>query len=156
MPPFPRAPLVLHALAMGVLYYGLDTAVLGLRGSGPWLFAPQPWAGGLVMTAAVALAVAALAVFRSWRLAARLDRGHELCTIGPFRWVRHPIYLAMDLLALGTWLWAPTALVACGVALVALGGDLRARSEEALLLNTFGDAYRRYCATARRFLPGIY
>ncbi|HYL05466.1 MAG TPA: isoprenylcysteine carboxylmethyltransferase family protein, partial [Thermoanaerobaculia bacterium] len=113
-------------------------------------------AGAILMLAAAALAAWALAVFRSWRLAARIERGHELCTGGPFRWVRHPIYLAMDLLALGSWLWAPTATAGLGAVLVALAGDLRARTEERLLHDTYGQAYDTYLRRARRFVPGIY
>jgi protein-S-isoprenylcysteine O-methyltransferase Ste14 len=62
----------------------------------------------------------------------------------------------MDLLALGSGLWAPTATVALGVVLMALTGDLRARTEERLLCDTFGQAYETYLRQARRFVPGIY
>jgi type IV secretory pathway VirJ component/protein-S-isoprenylcysteine O-methyltransferase Ste14 len=150
-------PLVLHGLAAGVLYYGIARAVQAAPAAAdPFVIAPQRLAGGLVMLAAAGLAAWALAVFPSWRLAARIESGHELCVAGPFRWVRHPIYLAMDLLALGSWLWVPTAIVALGVALVALAGDLRARGEERLLHATFGQAYDSYLHQARRFVPGIY
>ncbi len=152
-----QVPLVLHALAMGVLYAGLARAVLVPPGAAdPFLVPPQRMAGGVSMLAAAALAAWTLAVFRSWRLAARIEHGHELCTAGPFRRVRHPIYLAMDLLALGSWLWAPTAAVGLGVVLVALAGDLRARTEERLLHDAFGASYDRYRRQAWRFLPGVY
>lgn len=152
-----QVPLVLHALAMGVLYAGLARAVLvGPAAADPTLVPPQRMAGGVLMLAAAALAAWTLAVFPSWRLAARIEHGHELCTAGPFRRVRHPIYLAMDLLALGTWLWAPTAFVGLGVVLVALAGDLRARTEERLLHDTFGASYDIYRRQAWRFLPGVY
>jgi type IV secretory pathway VirJ component/protein-S-isoprenylcysteine O-methyltransferase Ste14 len=150
-------PLALHMLAEGALYYGIARAVRVPAGAAdPPLIPPQRLAGGLLMLAAAALAAWTLAVFRSWRLAARIERGHELCTAGPFRWVRHPIYLAMDVLAVGSWLWAPTAAVAISVVLVALAGDLRARTEERLLHDTFGASYDRYRRQARRFVPGIY
>jgi protein-S-isoprenylcysteine O-methyltransferase Ste14 len=42
------------------------------------------------------------------------------------------------------------------VALVALAGDLRARTEERLLHDTFGASYDRYRRQAWRFLPGVY
>ena len=152
-----QVPLVLHALAMGVLYAGLARAVLvPPAAADPPLIPPQRMAGGVLMLAAAALAAWTLAVFGSWRLAARIDHGHQLCTAGPFRRVRHPIYLAMDLLALGTWLWAPTAAVGLGVLLVALAGDLRARTEERLLQDAFGASYDHYRRQAWRFLPGIY
>ncbi|HXO27247.1 MAG TPA: AcvB/VirJ family lysyl-phosphatidylglycerol hydrolase [Thermoanaerobaculia bacterium] len=152
-----QVPMVLHVLAMGVLYVGLARAVLAPPAAAdPPLLTPQRMAGGGLMLAATALAAWTLAVFRSWRLAARIEHGHELCTAGPFRRVRHPIYLAMDLLALGTWWWAPTAAVGLGVVLVALAGDLRARTEERLLHDTFGSTYDRYRRQAWRFLPGVY
>jgi protein-S-isoprenylcysteine O-methyltransferase Ste14 len=150
-------PLILHALAEGVLYVGIARVVLVPPAvADPFLLPPQRVAGACFMLAAVALATWTLAVFRSWRLAARIEHGHELCTAGPFRWVRHPIYLAMDLLALGTWLWVPTSAVGLGVVLVALAGDLRARTEERLLHDTFGQAYDSYLRNVRRFVPGIY
>jgi protein-S-isoprenylcysteine O-methyltransferase Ste14 len=163
-------PLALHAVAMGTLYCGLDLALLPPAGrlalarrfpgaaaaALTWLVPPLPPAGAVAMLAASALAGWALAVFRSWRLRASLDPGHELCTAGPFRLLRHPIYLAMDLLALGSWLWAPTALVGLGAVLVVLGGDLRARGEERLLLEVFGPPYEEYRRRVRRFLPGVY
>ncbi len=163
-------PLALHAAAMMVLYIGLDLALLPARvrpamgarlGRGAALalsplVPPQRLAGAMVILGAAALAAWTLLVFRSWRLRASLDHGHELCTAGPFRRVRHPIYLAMDLLAVGSWLWAPTALVGLGAVLVAVGGDLRARGEERLLLSVFGERYAEVRRRVRRFVPGIY
>jgi len=62
----------------------------------------------------------------------------------------------MDLLAVGTLLWLPDPLVALGTVLVALGGDLRARAEEKVLLAVFGDRYREYGRRVKRFVPGVY
>jgi protein-S-isoprenylcysteine O-methyltransferase Ste14 len=39
---------------------------------------------------------------------------------------------------------------------VALGGDLRARAEETVLLAVFGDRYREYQRRVKRFIPGVY
>lgn len=139
---------------MGVLYAGIDAAFLGAAPR--FLMPSQRAAGGLTMLAAAALAAWALAVFKSWRLQARIGPRHELCTAGPFRRLRHPIYLAMDLLALGSWLWLPTAAVAAGAALVAWSGDLRARGEERLLLRAYGARYESYRRRTWRFLPGVY
>ncbi len=141
-------------LGLGVLYLGVGRALFASLPQR--LFPPQPLAGITVLLASIALVAWTLAVFRSWRLRASLDAGHELSTNGPFRFVRHPIYLAMDLLAIGTLLWLPDPLVAIGAVLVALGGDLRARAEEKVLLSVFGDRYREYGKRVRRFVPGVY
>jgi protein-S-isoprenylcysteine O-methyltransferase Ste14 len=95
-------------------------------------------------------------VFRSWRFQARIDATHRLSTDGPFAFVRHPIYAALDLLALGSLLWIPTPWTAAGLLLMMVMGDVRARGEEKVLLAAFGEDYRRYSARVRRFVPGIY
>jgi protein-S-isoprenylcysteine O-methyltransferase Ste14 len=153
--PHARALIATHVLANSVLYFGLGRAVLSQRGS-RFLFPPQPVLGGAVMLAAGALLVSALRVFQSWRLLARIEEGHQLCTQGPFRFIRHPIYASMDLLALGTFLWAPNLIVMVGAVLIALSGDLRGRAEERLLADVFGDEYRDYCRRAARTVPGVY
>ena len=153
--PHARALVAMHGLANAVLYFGLGRAVLSQRGS-PFLFPPQPLLGGAVMLAAGVLLLSALRVFHSWRLLARIEEGHQLCTQGPFRLIRHPIYASMDLLALGTLLWAPSVIVMVGALLIALSGDLRGRAEERLLADVFGDEYRAYCRRAARTIPGLY
>ena len=40
--------------------------------------------------------------------------------------------------------------------LMVIGSDLRARSEEAILVKAFGTTYASYCARTRRFIPGVY
>jgi len=151
---FSRALLGVHAFAMFVLYLGVGAAVSGRYHR--TLFPPQPAAGAAVMLAATGLAVSTLAVFASWRLRAKVEAGHELSTSGPFRLVRNPIYLAMDILAAGTFLWIPNPIVLAGMLLVFLSGDLRARAEERVLLAAFGDRYREYAARVKRFVPGVY
>jgi len=98
----------------------------------------------------------ALLSFRSWRFRAAVDSRHQLATGGPFRLLRHPIYLGLNLLALGSAIWIPTPVMWTAFILMAIGGDLRARAEEALLMQTFGSTYRAYIARTRRFIPGVY
>lgn len=152
--PFSRALLAFHGLAFAVMYLGLCVAVI--PGRVPEWFRGQRVVGSLVIAGGAALVVSTLVYFRSWRFRAAVDTGHQLATGGPFRIVRHPIYLGLDLLALGSALWVPTAIVWAGFLLMAIGGDLRARSEETLLLQAFGQSYRDYCARTKRFVPGIY
>ena len=82
-------------------------------------------------------------------------RAHTLVTKGPYRWVRHPFYDSVALLILGT------SLVAANWFLLLTGGVLfallvvRTRTEEELLIERFGDAYRNYMERTGRFLPRI-
>ncbi len=152
--PFSRALLAFHALAFGVMYLGIGIAVI--PGRVPIWFPGQRVVGSLVIAAGAALIVWALVYFRSWRFRAKLDQNHQLATGGPFRVLRHPIYMGLNLLALGSAIWVPTAIMWAAFVLMAIGSDLRARAEETLLEQAFGSRYREYCARTRRFVPGVY
>ena len=152
--PFSRALLAFHALAFAVMYFGIGYAVI--LGRVPNWFPGQRLAGTLVIAGGAALMVWALVYFRSWRFRAALDESHELATGGPFRILRHPIYMGLNLLALGSALWVPTPIVWAAFVLMVIGSDLRARAEETLLRQAFDSSYREYCARTRRFVPGIY
>jgi len=145
---------VVHFLSFGLLYFGLAQAVIPNRV--PEWFPGQRIVGAFLIASGTALAIWALVYFRSWRIRAKLDQGHQLATGGPFRLIRHPIYMAMNLFALGTAVWVPTAFEWVAFALMVLGSDLRARAEEKLLETSFGEPYRSYRARTRRFIPGIY
>lgn len=95
-------------------------------------------------------------VLRSWRLLPKVEADHELCTTGPYGFVRHPMYLAINLLAVGSAVWVPTGVVILATLMLIVGSDLRGRMEEKVLLEAFGDRYRDYQRRVRRTLPGIY
>lgn len=107
--------------------------------------------------AAVALGIWAL-------LAVRLDnvqivpdprQGAQLVRLGPYRWIRHPMYAALLLGTLALVLSEPTAL-RWGLWLVLLI-DLvvKLRYEEQLLLKHFAN-YRAYMAASKRLIPYLY
>jgi len=152
----PRAGLLLlpHAVGISFVIWGITNSMNARRGHLP--MSPLVIVGIAALVAAWALAFWALRVFESWRLLPRLEAGHALCVDGPYRYVRHPIYLAMDLWAVGSALACPWPSTLIGAAIVLVAGDLRGRAEEALLLSAFGDEYRAYAAKVSRFVPGIY
>jgi protein-S-isoprenylcysteine O-methyltransferase Ste14 len=152
--PFSRALLAFHALAFGVMYFGIALAVN--RERVPFWFSGQRIAGTLVIISGAALMVWALVYFRSWRFRAKLEQDHELATGGPFRFLRHPLYMGLNLLALGSAIWVPTPVTWAGFVLMIIGSDLRARAEETLLEQAFGSVYCEYCQHTARFLPRIY
>jgi protein-S-isoprenylcysteine O-methyltransferase Ste14 len=80
--------------------------------------------------------------------------GSRLCTRGPFRFVRHPMYAAwISLIVPGVVLilnrWVGVLWLA---ALHPLWHGL-VRREEHTMEGLFGEAYRRYAARTGRFLP---
>jgi protein-S-isoprenylcysteine O-methyltransferase Ste14 len=149
-----RSLVLVHMVAFGLMYFGVGNAVLPNRV--PLWFPGQRMLGFLVITVGAAFMCWALLYFRSWRFRAQLDAGHELASGGPFRYVRHPIYLGLNLLALGTAIWVPTTLTWIATLMMVIGSDLRGRAEEGLLRQVFGDTYAAYCARTSRFLPGVY
>jgi len=81
-------------------------------------------------------------------------RDHQLVTSGPYRWIRHPLYTtgialfaSIGLMA-ANWfvlLWTVIALIAVRIVVIP--------REEAHLMETFGDAYRRYRSKTGAMLP---
>jgi len=151
---FSRLAFVPHLIAFAFLYTGIDNAVFHRRV--PEWFAGQRIVGSLIILASAVLADSALIYFRSWRVRAQIEANHQLATGGPFRYLRNPIYMALNLLAIGSAIWIPTTTVWIAVALMCIGSDVRARVEEGVLRETFGEEYRAYAARTRRFIPGIY
>lgn len=82
-------------------------------------------------------------------------REHTLVTHGPYRWLRHPFYVATALAVLANALVATNWFLLAGGALTVLLLVLRTSTEEHMLIDRFGDAYRDYMAETGRFLPRL-
>jgi len=113
--------------------------------------------GALAYVAGFALAIAGrVALGRNYRpsstIGVALAPDHRLVTHGPFRLVRHPMYLGLTLAALGalavyrTW---TTALFVLQTPVLVV----RARREDALLALTYGEAWQRYAEQVPSWLP---
>ena len=128
----------------------------------PLAAAPSPaeatlrWGGVLLAWASAAVAIESIRVLgRHWSLQARLLPGHRLVREGPYAHVRHPIYVAMLGLLVGTGLNAtPFFVLAAASALYLVGTKLRLSTEEALLRQQFGDEFVRYAAEVHALWPG--
>ncbi len=82
-----------------------------------------------------------------------LRSNHTLVTSGPYRYVRHPLYLFGGLAWIGLSLQTANAIP---LILGILGSRvlaLRTRTEERVLLERFGESYRIYIEKTGRFLP---
>ncbi len=145
--------VVLPPLLYGVAF----VAVLALR----W-FWPLPILGHvIVLWAGIALAMIAVAIAvwgsRTMRMAGTNVNPSLPTTVvvtsGPFRFSRNPLYVALTLfylgltLALNTW-WGIVVLVPL-LTIMHYGVVLR---EERYLEQKFGDSYRQYRSSVRRYL----
>ena len=146
--------IVRHSLATLGMYVGMSGGIFSTP-TGVLSGAMAACGWGLILAGAL-LSLWTLWVFRSWKLRAELHVTHELCVDGPFGLVRHPIYTAMILLALGTAVWVPNALTIGSILGIAWVGDQRARAEERILLAAFGGRYQAFMAATKRFFPGVY
>lgn len=158
------APLVMLALFV-VPLLATPASALGERlgiATGPWAAIPAGAATAIVWCG-VALAAIGLAIRISAmrRLGARfspriaLQRAHALETDGLYARIRHPGYLGAMLATLGGVLAFRSMLAWPLVALMYVAEAARARREEALLEEHFGDAWRAYAKRTGRFLPRL-
>ena len=77
-----------------------------------------------------------------------------MVAVGPYRWVRNPIYLAALLVVLGeAWLFLSLSLVAYAVAAAAFFHLFVIGYEEPTLRRTFGQIYSRYLRMVPRWIP---
>ena len=117
------------------------TVGFGVAAAAFWLARPS-WLS-LCLGATVALAGESL---RVWA-AGHLEKGKEVTTSGPYRWMRHPLYVGSSLLGAGFAVVARHPVAAALVVLyLVVSLSVAARLEEATLRVKFGDAYDRYLA----------
>jgi protein-S-isoprenylcysteine O-methyltransferase Ste14 len=94
---------------------------------------------------------------QQWALPARLVEGHKLITVGPYAYVRNPIYTGMLGMLIATGLamehWIATT---AAVVVFAVGMVIRVRSEAKLLRAAFGEEFEDYARRVPAVLPGIF
>jgi protein-S-isoprenylcysteine O-methyltransferase Ste14 len=81
----------------------------------------------------------------------------RIVTRGPYRWVRHPSYAGLLLIAVGWGFGAGNWLSLMVCAVVPLLGLLpRIAVEETEMVRALGDQYRSYQRATHRLLPGLW
>lgn len=74
---------------------------------------------------------------------------------GPYRWVRHPFYVAFALVLLANTLVTANAFIGVTGTVAFLAIVARTSIEERQLIQRFGEEYRGYMARTGRFFPRI-
>ena len=125
-----------------------------------WASVPLPvavrWIGvGLVVTAALLLVWTFRNLGKNLTDTVVTRQEHSLVTSGPYRYVRHPFYLAGITGVVGAslvaanWFFLLAGTLPYGLLVI------RTRTEEEKLIERFGDDYREYMARTGRFLPRL-
>jgi len=130
----------------------------------PWLsFFDYPlpgWVAGLgailLISGLALLLTAHRELGAQWSAQVDLQDGHRLISTGVYSVIRHPLYAGHWLWSLGQALlvqnWLGGLLAIPGMALLYAG---RVHVEERLLLEHFGEEYRRYMQRTGRIMPRL-
>jgi protein-S-isoprenylcysteine O-methyltransferase Ste14 len=145
-------PLATRQDWRAVLVTALAIDALGLSTAQP---VTQPDAAGIA--AVFTLAGTTLAFWSAWYLGrsfSLLPQARTLVTSGPYRFVRHPIYLGGLLITIAeTWLRFSALTIGLNLVFV-VAQIIRLRYEERILEQTFPD-YAGYRAQTSALIPGI-
>jgi protein-S-isoprenylcysteine O-methyltransferase Ste14 len=124
---------------------------------GPELDVPEPlrWIGLALVVLGVGFALWAIATLgRHYDLELEIHRDHELVRTGPYRFVRHPIYTGLGLHFVGACLATGNVVLCGGTLLLTFPAlYLRAKTEERLLRERFGDKYDAYTREVGMLVP---
>jgi protein-S-isoprenylcysteine O-methyltransferase Ste14 len=151
----PRAPVLANVAAFGLFFLSL-LMFSGTSEAPPAL--PPALSGCLLALGGAALVHRSRAVLGpAWSFVPKADRSTGLVTSGPYRLVRHPIYLGLVMLTLGQALafsnWRACVIVVLGVVPTFAW---RAHAEEALLKRAFGERYALYRRQTRMIIPHLF
>jgi protein-S-isoprenylcysteine O-methyltransferase Ste14 len=82
-----------------------------------------------------------------------LERTTQLVTTGVYRYIRHPLYASLLLLAWGAFFKAPRRLPGALAGLATVLVYATAKAEERENIGYFGPEYEAYMQRTRRFIP---
>jgi protein-S-isoprenylcysteine O-methyltransferase Ste14 len=149
-----RAPFVANVAGFVLFVCSLVIFPSDVQGSAALILALS---GCVVALAGVALVLWSRAELGSaWSFLPKADVDTGLVTTGPYRRVRHPIYLGLTLLATGSALafgtWPAFVIVSCGIVPTFAW---RAQREEVQLSRTFGERFAGYRERTRMIIPYV-
>jgi protein-S-isoprenylcysteine O-methyltransferase Ste14 len=114
----------------------------------------SPIVGSILTWMGIGLAIWAryhLAEYWSARITIKED--HQLIRTGPYARLRHPIYSGIILAAIGSAVVIDQWRCVLGVCLVLTGYCIKARKEEAMLTQQFGESFREHQKHAGFLIP---
>lgn len=149
-----RAMRVLHAALRPALAIGLAAAqfLSGVVGNRRSVFTSSPY----LLSLGVALIVAGVSLWIAASIhCQRAVRAGELATSGPFKQIRHPIYVSIYLLSAGLGLVFFTWLHFLVLAMFAPLWWLECKREEEEMRAEYSEEYVAYQRRTSMFIPGV-
>jgi protein-S-isoprenylcysteine O-methyltransferase Ste14 len=148
-----RARVFAAAMGASFLLVGV-----GLLPPGPLAWEPtvRTFQIGL-LSAAAGASVAAAALVSLGSSFSIVPEARALVVNGPYRWIRHPMYLAEIVIMVGVVLSDPRVTYLVGTLGVCALQVYRIRTEEQLLTAAFPTSYKEFVTrTQFRLLPGVW
>jgi protein-S-isoprenylcysteine O-methyltransferase Ste14 len=99
--------------------------------------------------------LAALVLICSRRSFSIMAEARQLITSGPYRFIRHPLYLGEELAVLGVFLQFLSSWTT-GLLVLHLAFQLRRMHNEEVVLTNFFPEYQEYKAKTSLLIPGVY
>ncbi len=113
--------------------------------------------GLLMFLVGLTVALVAVGTLRRFYLSTLvIIDGHQLIKHGIYRFIRHPIYLGVITICFGVPAYAPSLYGFLVMSLLIPLFLVRIKLEEGLLIEEFGDAYRRYMSETKKLIPFVY
>ncbi|HET6216157.1 MAG TPA: isoprenylcysteine carboxylmethyltransferase family protein [Acidobacteriaceae bacterium] len=115
------------------------------------------WSGyGLLLAGMLFAGWARIFLGGNWSSSVTLKQDHTLVRSGPYRIVRHPIYTGLLVALLGTAMVLGEVRCFIGVILAAIAWKMKSITEEALMVQEFGDQYTRYRLQVKGLVPYLW
>jgi protein-S-isoprenylcysteine O-methyltransferase Ste14 len=111
---------------------------------------------GLLLSGMLFACWARIFLGSNWSANVTLKEDHALVSSGPYRIVRHPIYTGLLVALLGTAIALGPLRCFLGVVLAAAAWKIKSMTEEAFMLQQFGDRYMRYRMQVKSLVPYIW
>lgn len=129
-----------------------DIGVLGTRFLPRTL--PIAIAGIVVTWLGVGLACwARIHLGRNWSGRVTIKEGHELIRTGPYSHLRHPIYTGLITGGVGAVLFVGHWRTVLGLVILVVGFSMKAKKEESMLSQQFGEAFQEHRKHTGFLLP---
>lgn len=112
---------------------------------------------GVVICIAMILGITWVGIHLGKQVSGTLEikEGHKLITSGPYKYIRHPMYLVYFIFNLGLFLICLNLILFVIVLLGIIVVASRMRVEEEMMVEQFGDEYRKYMNRTGRLFPRL-